>query len=147
MLLLLGMEGGGILGLVAGGGAWDGMAYQRRQRNGLTVLGGEWQVLRVRRVGVIWLSIGLRVGLVLGVQMRARHTARIKGWGLHPSVQGWEGVTHGLLGQTLLPRHGHHNWRGTGRGRLGIHLLQLGGGPGTMFGGQHVLLLQLVLRV
>lgn len=98
MLLLLGMEGGGILGLVAGGGARDGLAYQWRQRNGLAVLGREWQVLRVRRVGVIWLSVGLRVGLVLGVQMRARHTARIKGWGLHPSVQGWEGVTHGLLG-------------------------------------------------
>lgn len=48
LLLLLGMEGGGILGLVAGGGARGGakararagLAHQGRQRNGLAVLRG-----------------------------------------------------------------------------------------------------------
>lgn len=151
MLLLLRMEGGCILGLVAGGGAWGSLAYQRRQGDSLAVLWGEWQVLRMRRVGVVWLAVGLRVGLVLGVLVKACHGAWVKRWGLHPSVQGWEGVSHWqdrLWGQTLLHRHGHHNWRGGGRGHLGVHLLQMGGRPGAMFRGEHdVLLLELLLMM
>lgn len=98
----------------------------------------------VGRVGVVWLAVGLRVGLV-----RARHCAGVKRWGLHPSVQGWEGVSHSrLLGQALSNGHGHHNWRAGGRGQLGVHLLQMGGGPGAMFGGKYdVLLLELLLMM
>lgn len=119
MQLLLRVEGGWVLGLVVGGGAWGCLTYQRRQGDGLAVLRGEWQMLRMRRVGAIWLAIGVRVGLVLGVLVMARHGVWVKRWGLHPSAQGWEGVSQweaGLLGHTLLHRHGHHNWRGGGGG-------------------------------
>lgn len=39
LLLLRGMEGGGILRLVTRGGGGTGLAHQGRQRNGLAVLG------------------------------------------------------------------------------------------------------------
>lgn len=59
-------------------------------------------------------------------------------------------MSHGedrLWGHALLYRHGHHNRRGGGGVHLGVHLLQMGGRPGTMFWGQHdVLLLQLLLQ-
>lgn len=71
MQLLLRVEGGWVLGLVAGGWAWGCLTYQRRQGDGLTVLWGEWQMLRMRRVGAIWLAVGMRVGLVLGVLVMA----------------------------------------------------------------------------
>lgn len=105
-------------------------------------------MLRMRGVGVVWLAVGVRVGLVM---VRARHGAWVKRRGLHPSAHGWEGVGHwedGLWGQTLLHRHGHHDWRGGGGGQLGVHLLQMGGRPSAMFRGEHdVLLLQLLLKV
>lgn len=89
--------------------------------------------------------------MVLGVLVRARHGAWVKRRGLHPSAQGREGVSHredGLWGRTLFYRHGHHYWWGGGRGHLGVHLLQMGGGPGAMFRGEHdVLLLLLLLKV
>lgn len=89
---------------------------------------------------------------MLGVLVRARHGAWVKRRGLHPSVQGREGVSHRedrrLRGKTLLYGHGHHHRRGRGRGQLGVHLLQMGGGPGAVFGGEHdVLLLELLLKV
>lgn len=152
LLMLLRVESGWVLGLVAGGGAWARVTYQGGQGDGLAELRGEWQVLRVRRIGgVVWLAVGVRVGLVLGVLVRARHGIRVKRWGLHPSTQGWEGVSHredGLRGQTLLHGHGHHDWRGGGGGQLGVHLLQMRGGPGAVFRGEHhVLLLLLLLKV
>lgn len=94
MLLLLRVESGCVLGLVTRGGAWGYLTYQRRHGDGLAVLWGEWQMLRMRRVGVVWLAVGVRVGLVLGVLVRACHGARVKRWGLHPSAQGWEGMSH-----------------------------------------------------
>lgn len=141
--LLLRVEGGWVLGQVDRGGACGCLTYQRRQGDGLAVLRGEWQMLRMRRVGAVWLAVGVRVGLVLRM---ACHNVWVKRWGLHSSAQGWKGVSQrecGLLGQSLLHGHGHHNWRG--RGQLGIHLLQLGGRPGAVFWGERdVLLLQLL---
>lgn len=99
----------------------------------------------MRGVGVVWLPVGLRV--VLGVMVGARHSARLEGRGLHSGVQGRQGVAHGLLGQTLLPRHGHHDRWGGRWGCVGIHLLQLGGGPGAVFRRQHVVLLLELLVV
>lgn len=75
------------------------------------------------------------------------HRARLEGRWLHSGVKGRQGVAHGLLGQTLLPRHGHHDGRGCGRGRMGVHLLQLGCRPGAVFGRQHVVLLLELLVV
>lgn len=146
LLMLLRVEGGWVLGLVVGGGPLACLTYQRRQGDGLAILRGEWQMLRMRRVGVFWLAIGVRVGLVLWVLVRTCHGTRVKRWGLHPSVQGWEWVSHGedgLWGQALLHRHGHHNWRGRGRGQLGVHLLQMRGRPGAVFWGEHHFLLLL----
>lgn len=57
VLLLLRVEGGWVLGLV-GGGAWSWLTYQRGQRDGLAVLRGERQMLRMRGVGgVVWLAV------------------------------------------------------------------------------------------
>lgn len=88
--------------------------------------------------------------MVLGILVRrAGHSARVKRWGLHPHRWEWVGHwEHRLRGQALLHRHGHHNWRGGGRGQLGVHLLQMGGGPGAVFRGEHdFLLLLLLLKV
>lgn len=57
MLLLLRVEGGCVLGLVGGGGAWGRLTCQGGQGDGLAVLRGEWQMLRVGRVGVVWLAV------------------------------------------------------------------------------------------
>lgn len=135
-----------------GMGARGTLPYQRGQRDGLAVLWSEGQVMRMRGVGVVWSAVGLRGSLVLGVMVRACHSVRLKRRGLHPRVQGWERMSHWqdrLGGHTLLPRHGHQNRRGgEGRERLIVHLLQVGGRPGAMFGGEHdVLLLELLVMV
>lgn len=101
-------------------------------------------MLRVRRVAIVWLAVGLSV--VLGVC----HSARIKRGGLHPGAHGREGVSYRedrLWGQTLLHRHGHHDGRGGGRGTLGVHLLHVRSRPGAVFGGEHDVLLMLLLEV
>lgn len=90
------------LRLEAGGGAGGCLTYQRGHGDGLAVLRGEWEMLRVRRVGIVWLAVGVRVGVLVG----ARHRARIERRGLHPSAYRWEGVGYGE--GRLLYRHGHH---------------------------------------
>lgn len=82
------------MGLVAGGRAYGTLAYQRGQGDWLAVLWSERQVMRMRGIAVVWLAVGLRVSLVLWVLVRARHSGRVKSWGLHPSVQRREGMSH-----------------------------------------------------
>lgn len=157
-LLLLGVEGGCILGMVACDGARGALAYQGGQRDGLAVLWSEGKVMRMRGVGVIWSAVGLRVSLVLGVSqvlgvlVRDCHSVWVKRWGFHPRVQGWERMSHWqdwLGGHTLLHGHGHQNRRGGGGRRcLIVHLLQMRGRPGAMFRGEDdVLLLELLLMM
>lgn len=84
LLLLLRVEGGRVLGLV-GGGTRGRLTYQRRQGDGLAVLRGDGQVLRVRGVVIFCLAVGVRVGLVVGVLLVGRgHDTWVKGRGLHP---------------------------------------------------------------
>lgn len=128
LLLLLWVESGWVLGLVAGGRAWGCLTCERGQWDGLAVLWCEWQVLRMRGVGIVWLAVGVRVWVVLRVLVRGCNSIGIERWGLHPSAYRWEGVSHRedrLRGQTLLHRHGHHYWGGRGLGKLGVHLLQV----------------------